>query len=86
MHTSKTSGKKSRLGLQYVFAIAAGVGFEAGGELYKSDYYGGHESWKNITGDLPGIVLAFSQKGGLSALLSLCRKDHLVAMVSKSNL
>ena len=42
------------IGLQYVFAIAAGTGFEAGGELYKSDYYGSHESWKNITGDLPG--------------------------------
>lgn len=40
--------------LQYVFAIAAGTGFEAGGELYRSDYYGSHESWKNITGALPG--------------------------------
>ena len=46
------------IALQYVFAIAAGSGVEAGGELYRSDYYGAHESWKNITADLPGLSLA----------------------------
>ena len=39
---------------KYVFVITSAIGFEAGGEVYRSDYYGSHESWKNISGDIPG--------------------------------
>ena len=40
--------------LQYVFALTGGKGFEAGGEVYRSDDFGSAASWRNISDELEG--------------------------------